>query len=243
MLLSVFFYVIHFAIFGDAVKTISGLMLSLAYVPLGVTYQILVLDKLFEARLKIRSTRKINMILGSFYYEVGNSILKTIAEVDENINSLQSLWVISEDWKQIDFSKLEAFVSEYRCCIDMDILQYERISDILKEQGGFLLSLVINPNLEEYEEFTNMIISILHMRDLLVNRNKNKILEDYEKYYLKHEICNLYRFLLIEWVKYMNYLRDFYPSLFIRALMNSPFDLKTNKERDLQQNDIGKDYK
>lgn len=60
-------YVFHYLIFGNIKETISGVLLSLSYVPIGIMYEVLILDRILETREKIKSSKKMNIIIGFFF--------------------------------------------------------------------------------------------------------------------------------------------------------------------------------
>ena len=57
-------------------------------------------------------------------------------------------------------------------------------------------------------------------------------MEDYEKEHIKQDIDIVYRLLARRWVNYMYHLKEFYPQLFVKALINSPFDNRDYKVKD-----------
>ncbi|GEM_PF-6447622 len=121
-------YGVHFTIFGDAARTVSGIILSLAYVPLGVTYQILVLDKIIEVREKLRTIKKMNIILGSFYHEMRNDILKIIVASDENSKQLEVFSKISVSWQNCDFNELSESLIDYKCNLNIEEMKLDKMS-------------------------------------------------------------------------------------------------------------------
>lgn len=240
LIISMIIYAIHYIIFGHAEDTISGIILSLGYVPLGMIYEILILDKILEAREKIKSTNKINMLMGSFYHEIGNRILNLIVEGDRSIKEVQVYTQVSLLWEADQFQTLSEVLTSYKCDLDIDNINLDEINNMLDLESKFLLSLITNPMLDEYEDFGNMIMSLLHLRDELQSRFYNKMLMDYEKIHIRNDICRVYRHLLLQWVDYMKHLKDVYPELYVKALINSPFDSRDSEEKDREFLEINK---
>lgn len=234
LIMSMIIYTIHYMVFGHANETLSGIILSLAYVPLGMICQILIFDKILEARERIKAANKMNMLVGSFYHEVGNKLLDLIVKGDKAIKEVQAYTQISLKWEIDEFQLLSQILREYKCNLDIDIINLEEISRILELENKFLLGYITNPILDEYEEFGNMIISLLHLSDELKSRYNNKTLMDYEKIHIRNDICCAYNRLLLQWVDYMQYLKGVYPELFVKALINSPFDSRTKEEKDYE---------
>ena len=93
------------------------------------------------------------------------------------------------------------------------------------------MNLIINENIHEHEEFTDMLMSLLHVKEEIDSRYNDKI-EAFELEHLASDMTVAYKYLTLEWCEYMNYLNKNYPRLFVRALIDNPFDNRDKKEKD-----------
>ncbi|MGL5152820.1 MAG: hypothetical protein ACRC7N_19865 [Clostridium sp.] len=230
--LSIIMYGIHYKIFGNAKETASNIVLSLAFVPIGIFYNILIIDKILEAREKIKIANKINIIVGAFYSEVGTKVLTELIKGDLTISEITMCSKITKHWTNESFKLLKETVESYDCELDINLMDLNNLNRILDEKDDFILSLISSPMLEEYDEFTDMLISLYHVRDELRTRLIEGEIKEYEKAHLRKDICRAYLKIIIQWVDYMEHLKLYYPSLFIKALITSPFDDRTLQEKD-----------
>ena len=93
------------------------------------------------------------------------------------------------------------------------------------------MNLIMNENIHEHEEFTDMLMSLLHVKEEIESRYCDKI-EAFELEHLASDMAVAYKYLTLEWCEYMNYLNKNYPRLFVRALIDNPFDNRDKKEKD-----------
>ena len=74
--LSVFFYFVHYAIFQDAHHIFLYLIGDIAFVPIEVLFVTLIVHRLLNEREKRSMLKKLNMVIGTFFCEVGIKLLK-----------------------------------------------------------------------------------------------------------------------------------------------------------------------
>lgn len=222
-IIAIALYAIHYIIFGELKATISGLILSLAYVPIGIVFNILILDKIFRKSNEIRLERRMNIVIGSFFHEIGNELMAVIVNGDENIDSLNYLCYASVEWGHKEFKKLSEIVESYECKINIDNIDLNELRSIIENKEDFLLDLIINSNLDEYEGFSKMLMRILHVRDEFDALFVDGYLDPKDKYHMTTDICNAYKALLVFRVNYIENLKNYYPLMFNRLMENSPF--------------------
>lgn len=238
---SLLLYFIHYLIFGNVKETVSGIILSMAYVPVGIFYNILVVDRFIEKKEKLESQKKMNIIIGSFYHEVGTALLNIIVPGDKTIEEIDDCCLINSTWSNESFDILSEMVKSYKCTLDIDKIDLEGLRKFLDIQDNFILNLLTNPIMDEYSDVSKMLIALLHLRDELVTRNSEGHLKGYEKNHITRDICKAYLHLLIQWVEYMKILKGYYPSLFVKALINSPFDRRPQWEKDKEYLKLSKE--
>jgi hypothetical protein len=67
----------------------------------------------------------------------------------------------------------------------------------------FLLTLIENPNLLEHERFTDLLLASFHLTEELESRPSLSNLPQRDVAHLKVDIQRAYRYLVIEWLDYM----------------------------------------
>ena len=98
------------------------------------------------------------------------------------------------------------------------------VGAFFSEIGTSLLRLMENPNLLEYERFTNLLMATFHLMEELVARAGNDALPESAVRHLSGDVDRVCGQLAGFWLDYMKYLKASYPYLFSLAVRMNPFD-------------------
>lgn len=229
--LSLFLHYVHYLIFQDLHHTLIFLFADIAFIPMEVFFTTLVIDKLLEKREKEHLKDKLSMLIGVFFSELGTDILNTFVHADNDTELIAKEAIVTKEWNRNDFKNLEKLVNEYDYKVDIKKIDLIALEKKLNTQKDLIINLITNPMLIEHEEFSDMLMSILHLREELSSRCCHE-LEVYEIQHLEIDINVAYKYLVFEWVQYMKQLKLNYPQLFLKALINNPFDKRSLKEKD-----------
>ena len=71
-------YLVHYLIFRDVYHIFLYLVGDLAFLPLEVFIVVLVIERMLARREKQALLRKLNMVVGAFFTEVGNYLLRDL---------------------------------------------------------------------------------------------------------------------------------------------------------------------
>jgi hypothetical protein len=222
--LSALFYFIDYLIIKDLHSIFVSLIGNIAFLFVYVLIVTLVLEGLLEYRGKQSILKKLNMVIGSFFCEVGTELLKICSGFDPQFANLRKHLVITKDWSDRDFLTAHKYVQEYKSSINSKQADLNIAKNFLIAKRVFLLSLLENPNLLEHESFTNLLWAVFHLTDELALRaDLNKLPEaDYQ--HLSVDIKRAYQQLILQWLDYMKHLKLDYPYLFSLAMRTNPFD-------------------
>ena len=168
--------------------------------------------------------KKLNMVTGLFFSELGTDLLKRITKMDPGIDTLLSHMKVSADWTNDDFRKVKKELGKYHYSVDLQGTDLTALRDYLQKSATFLLRMLENPTLQERGNFTELLRAIFHFRDELLNRTILKELPDTDRLHLEGDIVRIYRLLVSEWLSYMLYLNKNYSYLFSLAMRINPFD-------------------
>ena len=229
--LSLLLHYVHYLVFQDLHHTLIFLFADIAFIPMEVFFTTLVIDKLLEKREKEHLKDKLSMLIGVFFSELGTDILDTFVHTDNNTELIAKEAIVTKEWDKNDFKNLEKVVNEYEYKVDIEKIDLIALEKKLNTQKDLVINLITNPMLIEHEEFSEMLMSILHLREELSSRCSHN-LEAYEVQHLELDINVAYRYLAFEWVQYMKQLKANYPQLFLKALINNPFDKRSLKEKE-----------
>ena len=224
IILSVTFYWIHYLIFRDLHHIFLYLIGDIAFVFLEVLLVTLVLHQLLHYREKKAMLKKLNMVIGAFFSEVGTELLKALSAFDREALKVTQGLIITKDWPEKEFLKINKKIQSYDYIIDAERGDLDSLKEFLKGKRQFLLGLLENPNLLEHESFTNLLWAVFHLTEELIHRRRLKGLPDSDYEHLSGDIKRIYHLLIAEWLEYMEHLKNDYPYLFSLAMRMNPFD-------------------
>jgi hypothetical protein len=227
---SAFLYLIHYVIFKDSRHIFLYLIGDIAFLPIQVLLVTLIIDQLLSKREKYVMLKKLNMVIGAFFSEVGTRLLKSFYDFGSQDDQIRKDLVENNDWSNKAFSKISKNLKNYDFRIESQKGDLEALRNFLVEKRDFLLGLLENPNLLEHESFTELLWAVFHLTEELAYRTdvRQSPHADYE--HLSVDIKRAYRLLISEWLAYMKHLRDDYPYLFSLAMRMNPFDPNASPE-------------
>ena len=228
--LSALVYYIHFLIFRDTHHIFLYLIGDIGFAFFEVLLVTLVLHQLLHYREKKVMLNKLNMVIGAFFSEVGDELLKSFSAFDKEAYKITQKLIVKDDWSEKEFLKTCKYAKDHDYKIDSKRGDLEGLKNSLKEKRQFLLSLLENPNLLEHESFTTLLWAVFHLTEELVHRRNLNELPEADYKHLEGDIKRVYHLLIAEWINYMKHLKNAYPYLFSLAIRTNPFDAKASVE-------------
>lgn len=228
--LSAAFYYLHYIIFKDAHHIFIYLLGDIAFLFLDVWIVMLVLHRLLVYREKQSIRKKLNMVIGTFFSEIGTELLKIFSRFDPKASDIAQQLVVTKNWTNKDFMQVRKNVRRRQSDINSKKEPLDKVRDFLVSKRQFLLILLENPNLLEHESFTDLLWAVFHLTDELAHRTDLKNLPDSDYEHLAGDIKRAYHQLLIQWLEYMKHLKRDYPYLFSLAMRTNPFDANASVE-------------
>jgi hypothetical protein len=222
--LSAFVYLIHFFIFRDAHHIFIYMVGDIAFVFFEVLLVTLIIHRLLSEREKRSRLEKLNMVIGTFFSEVGTKLITYFSDFDPNLEQIKDELKMKADWSDRDFDRVSARLKKYDYQVDFGALDRQGLKDFLMSKRAFLLRLLENPNLLEHETFTDLLRAVFHLTEELHNRDDVSKLLESDSEHLSGDVKRAYVLLVQEWWDYMRYLKDNYPYLYSLAIRTNPFD-------------------
>jgi hypothetical protein len=224
IVLSVIFYLLHYAIFRDAHHILLYLIGDTAFVFIEVLLVTLIIHRLLSEREKRARLEKLNMVIGAFFSEVGTRLLAYFSDFDPKLDKIRKELVVTNDWSEKEFSSVSKRLKNYDYAIDIQKVELEDLANFLMGKRDFLLRLLENPTLLEHESFTELLRAVFHLIEELASREDLRQLPDTDYQHLAGDIKRAYVLLVHQWLDYMKHLKDNYPYLFSLAMRANPFD-------------------
>ncbi|HOO78357.1 MAG TPA: potassium channel family protein [bacterium] len=181
-------------------------------------------DLLLSRRETDSHRRKVYMLMGVFYAELGDELLGLFSRADGNIDGLRSLLGVKVDSGEEFFRALRDRSESYRPALDMEKINLSSLRDLLTGVRPNLVRLLENPILEEHRSFTDLLWSTFHLAQELSLRRNVFNLPAADRRHLGGDVARVYGRLIGGWVDYMQHLWKAYPYLYSLAVRTNPFD-------------------
>jgi hypothetical protein len=222
--LSALGYLLHYLIFRDARHIFIYLLGDISFVFIEVLLVTLIIHQLLSYREHKTLLRKLNMVIGAFYSEVGTALLRFFAAADARSGEISRQLIMKQDWSRAQFEAVSRKLKNYDGRIDSRSVDLEGLRRLLVSHREFLLALLENPNLLEHESFSNLLWAVFHLTEELAAREKFAGLPEKDYEHISGDLKRAYSQLLSEWLDYMRHLKADYPYLFSLAVRMNPFD-------------------
>jgi len=220
---SILGYIIHYIIFRDAYHIFYYLLLDVSFLFLNVCVVILFIERLLAQREKKMKFRKLNMVIGTFFSEVGLDLLRTLSAHAVNFDRLRPEMEFRPDWKPADFRRATATAESFPYQMTITPEYLKELRGLLASRSDFLVMLLENPNLLDHERFTDLLWAVFHLGEELSFRKED--LESLPASDLNHLAIDAQRVcsrIMVEWMHYAKHLKGSYPFLFSLAARINP---------------------
>jgi hypothetical protein len=224
IILSIIVYIIHYLIFRDPHHILIYLIGDIAFVFFEVLLVTLVIHSLLNRKELHEKLEKLNMLIGVFFSNIGIRLLTLFSDADPNLDNIKKMLLIDEKWSNNNFNQISKILKKQKYKIDIKKIDLKELKEFIIFQGDFLTRLLENPVLYEHESFTELLRTVFHLYEELVYRkNIIKLIEN-DRNHIKIDIERCYKHLVIQWISYMQHLKNNYPYLFSLAMRTNPFD-------------------
>lgn len=168
--------------------------------------------------------RKVNMVMGVFFSEIGNRLLGLFAGYDPGIAALQNRLASGGAWGEADFRAAHAELAAHDYAVEFARVDPEGLRELLSGKRDFLVRLLENPVLIEHEAFSETLLAIFHLAEELSYRSDFSQIPESDAKHLAGDLRRAYQYLAGSWLDYLGNLKEHYPYLFSLALRVNPFD-------------------
>ncbi len=224
VVLSAVLYTVHYFIFRDPHHIFIYMVGDIAFVPIEVLLVTLIIHRVLSDREKKAMLKKLNMVIGAFFSEVGLKLLPKFANFDHKSDDVKKELSQMKNWNTNDFKKASNMMENYDFEIDSSMGDLKELQIFLTKRRNFLLRLLENPNLLEHETFTELLWAVFHLTEELEYRADLDKLPHSDMVHISGDIKRVYVLLLNRWIDYVMHLKDQYPYLHSLAVRTNPLD-------------------
>lgn len=214
--------------YGDiSPQTTAGRILAMGLVVLGVAIFLAVVAEaaqlLLQARQEKLRKQRVHMLIGLFFSETGNELLRYCVSIDPQKALLEQNIRIDHDLPENSFKLIESTLLHYQGSISADSLDIVKLKELVWPRGELVLRFLENPSLQEHEIFTDLLRSVFHLREELGARVEVTGLPRSDIEHLAGDLKRVYALLPGLWLVYMYYLKTNYSYLYSMAIRTNPF--------------------
>jgi hypothetical protein len=222
--ISALIYYIKFLLIGNPENIFDSVFNSLGFLPLNALLVTLILERLLANRSKEARLEKLNIVIGTFFSEMGTWLLTYLSDNDPKLHNLRGDLVNIDRWSDDEFGTVRDKLKSHTYSIQIGTIDIKALRNYLASKRDFSLRLLENPVLLEKESFTNLLRAVFHLTEELEQRGDFSSLPETDLQHLAVDIGRAYYLLVMEWIAYMIYLNKNYPYLFSLAMRTNPFD-------------------
>jgi len=216
-------YFVHYLIFGDVHHIFIYMIGDLAFLPLEVLLVVLIIERVLARREQQAKLRKLNMVMGAFFTEVGSYLLNDLLRYFDNKSEITGQLNINADWTKKDFRRAAKYAYNLNVELDCSKVDLGALRSFLASKRTFILTLLGNPNLMEHDRFTDLLWAVTHLDEELEARPRLAGLPEKDLEHIAVDIQRMYDHLASEWLDYVEHLKANYPFLFSLILRTHPF--------------------
>ncbi len=232
VLMSGLCYTLQIVMFKDPRNTFFYLLQDVAFVPVQVLLVTLLVNEVLKEREKSALHHKLNMVIGAFFSEVGDDLLRALAALDKNKDSLRAGIPLSPVSTSADLADIRRFMKSHDWSVSIPTEELARLRELLVSRREFILTLLENQNLLEHESFTDLLWAVSHLTQELHLRSGFADLPKPDIEHLANDAKRAYAALAIEWLSYVEHLREQYPYIYSLVTRMNPFDPGAHPEFD-----------
>ena len=219
---SILLYLLDYFVLGSAKDIASSFIGNLAFLPVYVIFVTLIVEQIIRERERQTIMRKLNMVIGVFFSEVGNQLLKELSEYVVMCDDLRCQLQVSGHWKEEEYHRAQDYLKAHEPKIDCSRGDLPQLKAFLVSKRNFLVGLLENQNLLEHEQFTDLLWAVFHLVEELEARLDFDSMPKTDQDHINGDIKRAFGYLSREWVYYMKHLKNDYPYLFSLAVRLNP---------------------
>lgn len=219
---SALLYVLHYLLFRDVRDVEFYTLMDLAFLPIQAILVSLVLETFLSRRELGARTKKLGMVSGAFFSELGDGLLSLLADLDPRREERLSALSVNQAWEGRDFQAAARDSASLGSTLELDPGSLRSLSVYISARRDFLLRLIENPLLLDHEVLTDSLMAIFHVHDELRQRPDLASLPPSDLAHLRLDLERAYAALLAARLVHLEALKSSYPFLYSLALRTNP---------------------
>lgn len=219
---SLILYTCDYVLLGSVKELTIWLLGNLAFLPLYVIIVTFMIDHVMKERERQSIMRKLNMVIGVFFSEIGNQLLRELTPFVLSNTQLKQALLVTPAWGPKEFSQAERVLTSLDISVNCASCDITQLRNFMVGKRNFLVGLLENQSLLEHEQFTDLLWSVFHLVEELDARPSLADIPVSDREHLNGDVKRVLGHLCREWLLYMQHLKTDYPYLFSLAVRLNP---------------------
>ncbi len=216
-------YAVQIMVFHRPWDTEFYLLQDLAFLPIQVLLVTLVLNSLLRARERMELEQKMSMVIGIFFTQMGNDLLRLLSGFDKDLEGIRRIVSVQADWRDNKFTAVQKQLEKHKFAMDCHRADINELKQMLVGNCDFILELLANPSLLEHGTFTEILWSVSHLTQELALRPDLDHLPKADYEHLDVDMRRAYDKMVVEWLSYLRQLKEHHPYMFSLVVRMNPF--------------------
>ncbi len=226
LLPSAVLYLLHYVIFRDVRNVAFYTVMDLAFLPIQAILVSTVLEAFISRHEAAGRIKKLGMVSGAFFSEVGDGLLGLLSAREDSIEKRRKMLAVGSTWSKGDFESAAKASGKLAIGFTLNANDFSELSAYLGSRRDFLLRLLENPLLLDHEFLTDALMAVFHAHDELRQRTDFENLPASDTTHLTKDLERAYASLIDARLMYLAALKSGYPFLFSLALRSDPLSSK-----------------
>lgn len=224
LVVSLVLYLVDYWLFRRPEEIGFGFMSNVAFLPVYVLFVTLMIERLLKAREREAMLKKMNMVIGVFFSQVGSPLLRHLVGFLSDGKELSQKLRPTVQWHAAEFASARDLVRQQDIRLDARAGDLAALKELLSAEKSVMLTLMENPNLLEHASFTDLLWAVFHLIEELEARRTLEGLPESDLDHLSGDLKRVFNHLLTEWLSYLWHLRTDYPYLYSLAVRMNPMN-------------------
>ncbi len=214
---------IHYLVFQNSRDLVFNIALNIVFIPIQVLLVTLIIEKLLSDRERLAMLRKAHMLIGAFFSEIGDDLLKEFNGFCADSALLSRSLRVYQDWAPKDYRLALKATQAAALDLNPSSRQLAKLRQSLLAKREFILGLIQNPNQQEHEAFTDLLLAVNHLTEELFVRKNFGASDSPDMKHLRNDMVRAYKILIREWLGHLAHLKTNYPYIFSLMVRLNPF--------------------
>ncbi len=221
---SVAMYDLHFNMFHDMHHILLYFVGDIAFLGVQAMIAYFALDRLLNYRDRAATQKKLNMLAGIFFCDLGITVFSTLTTMLSKGTNILDHLTVKESWTHKDILRNKKQLAKCSFSVSYDHKTVKQLAKDLAKGKDLIIRLMEHPSLHEHEAFSDMLLALFHLTEELLRRSSLDKNPAEDKAHLANDMKRVYMYMSRLWLEYMLHLKDNYPYLYLYNIKNRKFD-------------------